>query len=110
MNQPGAVIAKVMATVEERKRSMPENSYVASLLRSGTDAILCKLAEESGEVIKAAREEGRAELVKELSDLLFHAMVLMANKGLTLAALEEELARRHGTSGIAEKASRKKPR
>jgi len=109
-NSPGsgAVLAAVFATVLERKKTMPEKSYVASLLRKGTDAICCKVAEESGETIKAAREESSEHLTKELSDLFFHAMVLMADKNITLAGLETELGRRHGISGLDEKASRKK--
>ncbi len=104
----GAVFAAVFSTVEERKKTMPEKSYVATLLRKGTDAICCKVAEESGETIKAAREQGTEHLTKELCDLFFHAMVLMADKNISLAELEAELGRRHGISGLDEKASRKK--
>ncbi|HEY3320046.1 MAG TPA: phosphoribosyl-ATP diphosphatase [Planctomycetota bacterium] len=103
----GAVLAAVFETIQERKRTMPEKSYVATLLRNGTDAICCKLAEESGETIKAAREETREQLNKELCDLLFHTMVLMAAKDISLADLESEFGRRHGISGLDEKASRK---
>jgi phosphoribosyl-ATP pyrophosphohydrolase len=104
----GAVLAAVLATVEERKKNPPAKSYVVSLLNKGTDAILCKLAEETGEVIKAAREQSKELLTKELCDLYFHAMVLMADKGVTLTEIETELAKRHGISGIDEKASRTK--
>ncbi len=104
----GEVLAAVFATIEERKRTMPPKSYVATLLRQGTDAIACKVAEETGEVIKAAREESQEALTKELCDLFFHAMVLMAQKDISLAALETELGRRHGISGLDEKASRQK--
>jgi phosphoribosyl-ATP pyrophosphohydrolase len=104
----GAVFAAVFATVEERKSTMPEKSYVATLLRKGQDTICCKIAEESGEVIKAAREQSREALIKELCDLYFHAMVLMAEKDISLGDLEGEFGRRHGISGLDEKASRKK--
>lgn len=110
MPRPGAIFSEVIKTVEERKRAMPENSYVATLLRSGPDAILCKLAEENGEVIKAVREEGKSRQVKELCDLLFHVMVLMAGQDITLEEIEVELAKRHGISGLEEKAARKKGR
>ena len=103
----GAVLAAVLATVERRKLTMPPDSYVAGLLRRGTDAIACKLAEECGESIKAAREQTAHQLTKELCDLLFHMMVLMADKDITLADLENELRRRHGISGLEEKARRK---
>jgi phosphoribosyl-ATP pyrophosphohydrolase len=104
----GAVVASVWHTVEQRKKIMPEKSYVAKLLRNGTDGICCKVAEETGEVIKAAREQTSVQLRKELCDLFFHAMVLMAAKDITLAEIEAEMASRHGISGLEEKASRKK--
>jgi len=103
----GSVLAAVFATVEERRKTLPEKSYVAALLRKGTDAICCKIAEETGETIKAAREQDKQHLTRELCDVFFHAMVLMANKDISLAELEAELGRRHGISGLDEKASRK---
>jgi phosphoribosyl-ATP pyrophosphohydrolase len=102
----GSVLAAVFQTIETRKATMPEKSYVVSLLKQGTDAICCKLAEETGEVIKASREQTHEALVKELCDLYFHSMVLMAQKNITLVELEAELGRRHGISGLDEKASR----
>lgn len=104
----GAILAAEYATVEERKKNPPAKSYVVSLLNKGTDTILCKVAEETGEVIKAAREQSKEQLTKELCDLFFHAMVLMANKDITLTDIEAELAKRSGISGIDEKANRKK--
>ena len=104
----GGVLAAVFATVDERKRTMPEKSYVATLLRKGPDAICCKLAEETGETIKAAREQTREQTIKEMCDLAFHMMVLMAAKNISLEELEREFGRRHGISGLDEKAARKK--
>ena len=104
----GAVIAAVFDTIEQRKQVMPPKSYVATLLREGTSAIACKMAEETGEVIKAAREQSADALTKELCDLLFHALVLMADKDISLFDLETELGRRHGLSGLDEKAARKR--
>ncbi|MCW8130702.1 MAG: phosphoribosyl-ATP diphosphatase [Planctomycetota bacterium] len=108
MPRPGAILHEVFKTVQERKEKMPEKSYVAALLRSGTDAILCKIAEETGEVVKAAREQEKEKQVKELCDLVFHAMVLMAHKDITFEEVEFELAKRHGISGLDEKAARTK--
>jgi phosphoribosyl-ATP pyrophosphohydrolase len=104
----GAVLAAVEDTIADRKRTMPEKSYVASLLRQGPDAICCKIAEESGEVIKATREQDAPHLTKELCDLLFHMLVLMAARNISLADVEAEFARRHGISGLDEKAARRK--
>ena len=106
--EPGAVFAAVFQTVEERKKTMPEKSYVVQLLRKGTDAICCKVAEEAGETIKAAREQSTEQLTKELCDLFFHSMVLMAAKDISFQAIEKEFGRRHGISGLDEKASRTK--
>ena len=103
----GAVFAAVFRTVEERQRTMPEKSYVAQLLRKGTDGICCKIAEEAGEVIKAAREQTSDQVTKEVCDLYFHTMVLLAAKGISLEKVESEFGRRHGISGLDEKASRK---
>jgi len=104
----GSVLAAVFATVDERKKTMPEKSYVATLLRKGPDAIGCKMAEETGEVIKAAREQSREQTIKEMCDLTFHMMVMMAAKDISMTDLEQEFGRRHGISGLDEKASRTK--
>ena len=104
----GSVLAAVFETVEIRKRTMPEKSYVVQLLKKGVDTICCKVAEESGELIKAAREESGEQVKKEACDLLFHTMVLLAAKGISLEDIEAEFARRHGISGLDEKASRPK--
>ncbi len=105
---PGSVFAAVFATVEERKKTMPEKSYVATLLRKGPDVICCKIAEEAGETIKAAREQTTERLTQEVCDLLFHTMVLLAAKDISFESIETEFGRRHGISGLDEKASRKK--
>ncbi len=106
--RPGAVFSAVFQTVVERKQTMPEKSYVAQLLRAGTDAICCKVAEEAGETIKAAREQSAEQLTKEVCDLFFHTMVLMASKDISFEEIEREFGRRHGISGLDEKAGRKK--
>src|SRR5438105_12026229 len=104
---PGTIFAEVFKTIEERKRTMPEKSYVAQLLRKGTDAICCKVAEEAGETIKAAREQTTEQLSKEVCDLFFHTMVLLAAKDISFEAIEAEFGRRHGISGLDEKAARR---
>jgi phosphoribosyl-ATP pyrophosphohydrolase len=103
---PGTIFAAVFRTVEDRKQTMPEKSYVAQLLRKGTDAICCKVAEEMGESIKAAREQSADQLTKEVCDLLFHTMVLLASRNISFQAIEAEFGRRHGISGLDEKAAR----
>jgi phosphoribosyl-ATP pyrophosphohydrolase len=105
-----SIVHSVLAVIAARKVKPPdEPSYVASLLRGGTPKILGKIAEEAAEVIAAAEEPGeagRAHLVKEAADLVFHTLVLLGRYDVAWADVEAELATRFGVSGIAEKASR----
>jgi phosphoribosyl-ATP pyrophosphohydrolase len=106
MALPDTVLSQLYATLEVRKRADAKESYVASLYAKGTDAILKKIAEEAGETLIAAKNGAAPALVHELADLWFHTLVLMVQQNLPLAALTDELARRFGTSGHAEKAAR----
>jgi len=93
--------------LEERKSSSENKSYVASLYNQGTHKILEKIIEESGEVIKAVKEEGREEVIHEVADLWFHLLVLLCHENISLEEVELELANRFGISGLEEKATRK---
>lgn len=86
------ILDEVFSVIEERKRNPTPESYVAGLLASGRAPE--KVIEEAEELIKAAEEGKREEIVHEAADLIFHAMVLMAEKGVTLADVKEELRRR----------------
>ncbi|MHC5542475.1 phosphoribosyl-ATP diphosphatase [Singulisphaera rosea] len=105
-----SIVPALLAVIAERKANpADEKSYVASLLRKGDPKIVGKIAEEALEVIEAASEpgeDGRAHLVREAADLVFHVMVLLGRHDVPWAEVESELARRFGISGIAEKASR----
>ena len=81
---------------------------MASLYAKGLPKILEKVAEESAELIEAAREKGKDDVVYEFCDLLFHSMVLLSNEGIEMDAAYKELARRFGISGIEEKGARGK--
>lgn len=94
------------ATIAARRGADPDSSYVAKLNARGLGKIAQKLGEEATETVIAALTEGRAELVGEAADLLFHLLVLLNAKGVPLSEVLAELDRREGTSGIAEKASR----
>lgn len=83
-----------------------DSSYVARLHGKGRDAILKKVGEEAAEVLIAAKNDDSVNLLHELADLWFHCAVLMAHADITPEQLYGEIARRAGTSGIAEKASR----
>jgi len=105
---PGEVLRDLCATLEARKKADPASSYVAGLYAKGLDSILKKVAEEAGETLIAAKNGNAQALTHELADLWFHTLVLMAQQQLPLSAVTDELARRFGTSGLQEKATRKK--
>ena len=81
-------------------------SYVAQLHARGLPVIARKLGEEAVEAIVAALSGQRDELVGEAADVLFHLLVLLAEKGISLAEVLAELDKREGMSGLAEKAAR----
>jgi phosphoribosyl-ATP pyrophosphohydrolase len=105
---PGDILSELYATLEARRAADPQTSYVASLYAKGIDGILKKVGEEATETLIAAKNAEPKALVYELADLWFHTLVLLAHKELPLSALTDELARRFGQSGHAEKASRSK--
>jgi phosphoribosyl-ATP pyrophosphohydrolase len=100
-------LARLEATIRERRTAAPETSYVASLVARGLPVIARKLGEEAVEAVVAALTDNREELVAEAADVLFHLIVLLAEKDIALAEVFAELDRREGTSGLAEKAARK---
>lgn len=83
----------------DRKDHPQEGSYTCYLFAKGTDKILKKVAEEAGEAIIAAKNGVKADTVAELGDLLFHLLVLMANEGIDVSDITQELARRRQKSG-----------
>jgi phosphoribosyl-ATP pyrophosphohydrolase len=105
-----SIMKALMDVIIDRKNNPPaEPSYVVGLLRGGNVAIGAKIVEEAAEVVEAGDEPGdagRAHLVKEVADLVFHAMVLLGYRDVAWDEVEAELARRFGISGIAEKESR----
>lgn len=94
------------ATIESRRGADAEGSWTAKLLARGPEACARKFAEESVEAVIEAVKGDRERLVAEAADTLYHLLVMCASRGVTLADIEAELARREGRSGIEEKASR----
>lgn len=92
----GHILARVDAIVEERARSLPEGSYTTYLLRKGVDKILKKVGEEATEVVVAAKNDDPDELRAEVSDLLFHLLVLLRAREVPLAGIWSELEARFG--------------
>lgn len=90
------MLERLEQIIAQRKAQPTAESYTARLLAAGEDELLKKVGEEAMEVILAAKGQGRERLVEELADLLYHVLVLLAARDLTLADVEAELARRHG--------------
>jgi len=99
-------LQKLAATVASRKGADPSTSWTAKLFSKGPDKCAEKFGEEAVEAIIASVKNDREELTKEAADVLFHLLVMLESRDVSLADVEAELARREGTSGIVEKASR----
>ncbi len=100
-------LSRLAATIAARRNADPATSWVARLHTRGTPVIAKKLGEEAVETVIAALSGSREELIGEAADTLFHLLVLLDAKGVSLDEVLAELDRREGTSGIAEKAARK---
>ena len=106
MDRSSDTLARLEATIRQRLGASPEESYVAKLHARGLPLIARKLGEEAVETVIAALSGTRDELTGEAADVLFHLLVLLAEKEVPLADVLAELDRREGTSGLDEKASR----
>ena len=92
--------------IASRKGGSPDRSYTSRLLAGGVPAIGAKVTEEAEEVVRAATGETDDRVVAEAADLVYHLLVLLAARDVPLERVGAELARRFGTSGLAEKAAR----
>jgi phosphoribosyl-ATP pyrophosphohydrolase len=101
-----ATLERLEATIAARRSADPSCSYVAKLNARGLKKITQKFGEEAVETVIAALVEDHAALVGEAADTLFHLLVLLNAKGVPLSDVLDELDRREGQSGVAEKASR----
>jgi phosphoribosyl-ATP pyrophosphohydrolase len=95
------------ATIAARKGSDPESSWTARLLAMGPEKCAAKFGEEAVEAIIEAVKGDRDRLCAEAADVLYHLLVMLAARDVTLADVLAELDRRQGSSGIAEKANRR---
>lgn len=92
----GDVLNALYALIETRYRERPQGSYTTYLFDHGLDKILKKIGEESSETIIAAKNEDRGALTRESCDLLYHLIVLLVERGVSLSDLRDELVRRRG--------------
>lgn len=90
----GAVLDQLHDLIERRERERPGDSYTTYLFDEGLDKILKKLGEETAETIIAAKNEEQDRLVSEVSDLVYHLLVLLVARGVSLEAIAKELEQR----------------
>ncbi len=83
------------ATIRERIANPRPGSYTQQLVQAGEDEIVKKVGEEAVEVVLAVKGQGEARVISEVADLIYHTLVLLASRGLSLADVEAELERRH---------------
>jgi phosphoribosyl-ATP pyrophosphohydrolase/phosphoribosyl-AMP cyclohydrolase len=99
-------LSELGEVLEARRQSTAEKSYTKSLLEAGPDKIGAKIREEAGELAEAIKNETNERVLSEAADVLYHAMVALTQRGLTLREVIEVLAKRTHRSGHQEKASR----
>lgn len=90
-----SMLGRLDDQITARKAQMPEGSYTTKLFTGGVDRIGKKIGEEAAEMIIAAKNDSASELTWETADFLYHALVLLANQGVSLDTVMAELARRH---------------
>lgn len=106
MTQTDTALARLAATIEARRGADPATSWTAKLLAKGPEKCAEKFGEEAVEAIVEAVRGDRDRLTAEAADVLYHLLVMLAARDISLADIETELARREGISGIDEKAAR----
>jgi len=92
----GRVLDGLNQLIESRERERPSGSYTTYLFNEGIDKILKKVGEESAETIIAAKNDERERLASEVSDLLYHLVVLLVARGVSLEEIAKELKQRRG--------------
>ena len=97
---------RLAATVQARKTADPDGSWTAKLLAKGPEKCAEKFGEEAIEAIIEAVKGDRDRLTAEAADVIFHLLVMLAARDVTLDDVQAELTRREGMSGLAEKAAR----
>ena len=104
------ILRRVAQVIDSRKNAEPDTSYVASLHHKGLNKILEKVGEEAVETILSAKDAASSgdahDVIYETADLWFHSLVMLSALNLEPQAVLDELERRFGLSGHAEKASR----
>lgn len=89
------ILHTLYSLAAERKNNMPENSYITSLFKKGSDKIIQKVGEEAVEVVIALKNRNKEEIVMESADMLFHLVVALVDSGVELAQIQQELLKRY---------------
>ena len=105
---PRFTIHDLAATIDARAASGGDASYTRKLLDKGPEHCAKKFGEEAVETVIASIENNREHLIAESADVLFHLLVLLKSRGVSLEDVEAVLAQRTGMSGLEEKAARKR--
>ena len=100
----GSVLDQLYELIQSRERERPSNSYTTYLFDEGLDKILKKLGEESAETIIAAKNEDQGRVVSEVADLMYHLLVLLVARGVSLEAISQELGQRRKAGNASERA------
>lgn len=101
-----SALERLAATIADRADAAPDSSWTAKLLAKGPEKCAEKFGEEAIEAVIEAVKGDADRLTSEAADVLYHLLVMCAARGVTLAQINAELARREGVSGLAEKAAR----
>ncbi|MFD1587914.1 phosphoribosyl-ATP diphosphatase [Halorientalis brevis] len=93
MDDTDAILEELFAVIEDRKETLPDDSYTASLFthEKGENAVLEKLGEEATELLLAAKDDDREEIAHEAADIVYHMLVLLSMKDMDLEELRAEL-------------------
>lgn len=100
----GSVLDQLYELIQSRERERPSNSYTTYLFDEGLDKILKKLGEESAETIIAAKNEDQGRVVSEVADLMYHLLVLLVARGVSLDEVSQELGQRRKAGNASERA------
>ena len=101
------ILIRLAQTIENRKNSDDEKSYVSEFIKSGSEKCAEKFGEEAVEAIIAAVKCDKKNLTEEVADVLFHMLVMLSSCDVDFKSVLNELERREGKSGLIEKSERK---
>ncbi len=101
-------LEQLIKRIKKQKNTNPKISYTASLYKKGKNFCIKKFMEEARELAVSSKHSNKKNIVHEASDLLYHFLVLLEFKKISIISIMKELKRRQGVSGIQEKKNRKK--